>query len=139
MMKELKTIELLNESYNLGLIPSSDRYSSYDAEGGEYIVEIKNRRKYYSEKIIEASKMFVNYQKSQLKGKDFLYVVSDNRAVWIFNISKYIEDVVHSGVRVMLQPAQTDFGNNKKIRKYCFLLDESIASKHNYKTNLNTL
>ena len=50
---------------------SKETYSSYDAYDGNYLVEIKNRRKYYSDKLIECSKLFVNYQKAILENKRF--------------------------------------------------------------------
>ena len=42
-MTEQSTIQLLNNLSGTDLKLVSDKYSSYDAEGKDYIVEIKNR------------------------------------------------------------------------------------------------
>ena len=68
-MNEKSTIDFINSNYGTNLILCKDSFSSYDAEDSNYIVEIKNRRKYYSDKLIECIKMFKNYQLSQLKDK----------------------------------------------------------------------
>ena len=126
-MTEESTIELLNNKFELGLIKAEDKYSSFDAESSNFIVEIKNRRKYYDSKVIEALKLFTNYQKSQLKDKEFLYVVEDPKGVWIFNISKNIKEVIKEGAQAMWQPRTTDFSCKDKIVKYSYLLKESLA------------
>jgi len=128
-MNEQSTITLLNKLSGTDLRLVSDKYSSYDAEGSNYIVEIKNRRAYYSDKLIEASKLFANYNKSQIKGKQFLYVVTDPKGVYIYNINKNIKLIVNQPVRIMECPINTDFGNQTKINKVSYLLDEGLAIK----------
>ena len=56
-MTEQSTINLINKSSGTLLVLCKDKYSSYDALDPNYIVEIKNRRKYYKEKLIEAFKV----------------------------------------------------------------------------------
>mgnify|MGYP003647558560 CR=1 FL=1 len=127
-MTEKETITILNNKYNLNLTLAKDRYSSYDAESDGLIVEVKNRRKYYREKIIEAAKLFVNFQKAQLKDKYFIYVVSDEKGMWIYNISKHIRTITESPAKGIMQPAKTDFDSHKgKILKYSYFLDEKMA------------
>ena len=126
-MTEESTIELLNQKFELGLVKAEDKFSSFDAESSNFIVEIKNRRKYYPTKVIEALKLFTNYQKSQLKDKEFLYVVEDPKGVWIFNISKNIKEIVATPVKAMMQPRTTDFSCKDKIIKYSYLLKENLA------------
>lgn len=128
-MTEQSTINLLNKLSGTDLKLVSDKYSSYDAEGSNYIVEIKNRRSYYKDKLIEASKLFTNYNKSQIKGKSFLYVVTDPKGVYIYNINKNISLIVNQPVRHMPCPINTDFGNQIKINKVSYLLDEGLAIK----------
>lgn len=126
-MTETETIELLNTKFDLRLVKADDKYSSFDAESAKFIVEIKNRRKYYETKVIEALKLFTNYQKSQLKDKEFLYIVEDPKGVWIFNISKNIKEVIKEGAQAVWQPRTTDFGCKDKIIKYSYLLKENLA------------
>jgi hypothetical protein len=133
-MTEKSTIDLLNRIKGINLSLASDTYSCYDAFDVNYIVEIKNRRKYYSDKIIEAMKLFTNYQESQIKGKTFLYVVTDEKGVWVFNISKNIASIVETPVKAFRCPKTTDFENNSKINKYSYILPESMAKHIEYES-----
>jgi len=133
-MTEQSTIDLLNSIKGINLSLASDTYSCYDAFDVNYIVEIKNRRKYYSDKIIEAMKLFTNYQESQIKGKTFLYVVTDEKGVWVFNISKNIASIVETPVKAFRCPKTTDFKNNSKINKYSYILPESMAKHIEYES-----
>jgi len=126
VLTEASTVWLLNNNYGLDLKLSKD-FCSYDAEDSRYIVEIKNRRKYYDTKLVEAMKLYTNYQKSQLKGKDFLYVVTDEKGVFIYNITKEIKNIVRLNAKVMKQPASTDFSSSKWINKCIYELPESLA------------
>lgn len=127
-MNEQSTIDLMNSRYKTKLILCRDKFSSYDAEDSRYIVEIKNRRKYYREKLIECFKLFKNYQVSQLKGKAFIYVVTDEQGIYIFNITKNIDKILSSKPIAFECPKTTDFNNNDKITKYSYVLKESIVS-----------
>jgi len=131
-MTEQSTIDLLNNIKGMNLSLASDTYSCYDAFDVNYIVEIKNRRKYYSDKIIEAMKMYRNYQEAQIKGKTFLYVVTDEKGVWVFNISKNISSIVKTPVKAFKCPKTTDFNDNGKIDKYSYELPESMAKHIKY-------
>tara|TARA_R110000787_G_scaffold155940_1_gene269821 strand:+ start:294 stop:698 length:405 start_codon:yes stop_codon:yes gene_type:complete len=128
-MTEQSTVDLINKNYGTMLVLKKDKFSSYDAEDDNYIVEIKNRRSYYSAKIIEANKLFSNYQKSQIKGKIFLYIVTDDKGVYVFNINNNIDAIVKSELNKTNCPINTDFGNKQKIVKYAYNLLESISTK----------
>ena len=128
-MTEQSTIDFLNSKVGTKLSLVSDTYSSYDAIDNNYIVEIKNRRAYYKDKMIEAMKLYKNYQASQYSNKQFLYVVTDEKGVWVFNISKNIKSIVAMPLKGMECPKTTDFKSNDKIIKYSYVLPESIA-KH---------
>ncbi len=128
-MTEQSTIDFLNSKVGTKLSLVSDKYSSYDASDDNYIVEIKNRRAYYRDKLIEAMKLYKNYQASQLSNKQFLYVVTDEKGVWVFNISKNIKAVVKMPVKGIECPKTTDFKSNDKITKYSYVLPE-LMSKH---------
>ena len=128
-MTEKSTIDFLNKKVGTKLSLVSDKYSSYDASDDNYIVEIKNRRAYYRDKLIEAMKLYKNYQASQLSDKQFLYVVTDEKGVWVFNISKNIKAIVVMPVKGMECPKTTDFKSNDNIIKYSYVLPE-LMSKH---------
>ena len=127
-MTEQEVLNIINKKFNTSFKLVSDNYSSYDAEEDRYILEIKNRRAYYPTKIIEIYKMVANYQKSQLLDKVFLYAVSDEKGIYVFNINKNIDDIVKLSVTKKHQPVNTDFGSDKKIIKLTYELDESIAT-----------
>lgn len=130
-MNEESTIELINLVSGTKLVLSENEFSSYDAEDDTYIVEIKNRRKYYKEKLIEASKLYVNFQKSQILKKKFLYVVTDEKGVWVYNITNAMKVVVNLPIRAIDCPMTTDFSKNDKITKYSYVLPEDMAIKLN--------
>ena len=128
-MTEKSTIELINNVSGTLLVLCKDKYSSYDALDSNYIVEIKNRRKYYKEKLIEASKLFINYQKAEIAGRKFLYVVTDKKGVWVYNVSNTIELIVSLPIKGVECPITTDFDKNDKMIKYSYVLPEDIAVK----------
>mgnify|MGYP003649584862 FL=1 len=128
-MTELSTIELINKSSGTKLALVKGQFSIYDAEDDDYIVEIKNRRKYYSTKLIEAKKLYNNFQASQIKGKKFLYVVTDDRGVYVYNISNHMSQIVNLPMKALRCPRSTDFNNYDKITKYSYELPETLAIK----------
>lgn len=128
-MNEQSTIDLLNSRFGTNLNLVNDEFSSYDADDENYIAEIKNRRKYYSDKLIECYKLFSNYQQSQLKNKQFIYVVTDDKGLYVFNITKNIDTILNSKPIALMCPKTTDFNRNEKIIKYSYVLPESIAVK----------
>jgi hypothetical protein len=130
-MTEQSTIDLINLVSRTKLALCKDRFSSYDAEDDNYIVEIKNRRKYYKEKLIEASKLYANFQKAEIARKKFLYVVTDEEGVWVYNITNAMKVVVNLPIRPIECPMTTDFGRNDKITKYSYVLPEDMAKKLN--------
>ena len=73
-------------------------------------------------------KLFANYQKAQLKNKFFIYVVTDEKGLFTFNISKHIDTIIASGLIKKEQPSKTDFKGGKTIIKYYYNLDEELSS-----------
>ena len=130
-MNEQSTVNLINLVSGTELVLCKDKFSSYDAEDSRYIVEIKNRRAYYKEKLIEASKLYVNFQKAQIAGKKFLYVVTDEEGIWVYNITNAMKVVVNLPIRAIDCPMTTDFSRNDKITKYSYVLPEDMATKLN--------
>ena len=131
-MNEQKTITILNQLTKVKLQKAKGRYCSYDAEDKIHIAEIKNRKSYYATKLIEATKLFSNYQKAQLKNKLFIYIVTDSVGLYVFNITKNIDTIINEGIRKNIHPAQTEFKNKRKIIKYYYALREDLASFVHY-------
>ena len=127
-MTEQSVVDIINKKFNTSFKLVSDKYNSYDAEEDRYILEIKNRRSYYSTKIIEIYKMVANYRKSQLIDKIFLYAVSEDKGIYVFNINKNIDEIIKLKVTKKQQPVNTDFGSDKKIIKLTYELQESMAT-----------
>jgi len=127
-MNEQKTINLINRLSNAQLKKTTNLHCSYDAEDNLHLAEIKNRRSYYSTKMIEASKMFVNFQKAQLKGKTFIYVVTDSKGLYVFNITRLIDTIIQRDIVKKELPSKTDFQGGKEIMKYYYNLEEEMSS-----------
>jgi len=128
-MTELSTIEHINKSSGTKLTLVEGQFCTYDAEDSNYIVEVKNRRKYYSTKLIEAKKLYNNFQAAQIKGKKFLYVVTDDKGFYVYNISNHMTQIVNLPMKALQCPRSTDFNNNNKITKYSYELPETLAIK----------
>lgn len=125
--KELEIVEYINKAVNINLTLATDTFSSYDAEDDNYIVEVKDRNKYYPDKMLEDFKFLNCCKIAQEKGKQFLYIVRDPKGVWIFNCSKYIQDIVNFKRIEIPCPINTEFGNNNKTNKSIILLPESYS------------
>jgi hypothetical protein len=127
-MTELQITEYLNKNYKMSLKLADDKFSSYDAECDEYIVEYKSRRKYYPTKQIECLKLFTNFQKAELSHRQFLYVVEDERGLYVFNITRNISKITRQSMQDLKLPVNTDFGSSRRITKYTYNLDESLST-----------
>jgi|GEM_PF-2457326 len=132
-LNEIDTINLINLISGTKLISTNsvDKFCSYDAEDHNYIVEIKNRRDFYEDKMIECSKMFSNYNIAQVKGKKFLYIVTDRSGISVFNISKDIKTIAMISPDVVKCPINTDFGKEKiYIDKFIYNIKGTSAVMH---------
>lgn len=128
-MNEQTTIELINKQFKTNLILVDYQFCDYDAEDENYIVEIKNRKEFYQDKLIESVKLFKNYQNSQIKNKDFLYIVTDEKGVYVFNISKNIDEITSTKMYKTIQPESTEFNSTKQINKFVYFLDNKLSKQ----------
>jgi len=127
-MNEQETINIINNKFKTNFTLKEDKYCDYDAEDKNYICEIKNRRKYYKDKIIECVKLFKNYRHSNIIKKIFIYVVTDENGIYVYNINKYIDKILlNKPIKKNNMPVNTDFGSSVKITKYCYTLKEDIS------------
>jgi hypothetical protein len=130
-LNEIDTINLINlmSGTKLKSTNSVDEYCSFDAYSEHYIVEIKNSRKHYYTKMMEEYKFRANIAASKKLGKIFLYIVTDPKGVYIYNISEIEEIILKDKPTVMHCPKTTDFDNKAKQDKYCYNLSEGLAKK----------
>ena len=128
-MNEQTTIELINKQFKTNLILVDYQFCDFDAEDENYIVEIKNRKEFYQDKLIECVKLFKNYQNSQIKNKDFLYIVTDEKGVYVFNISKNIDEITSTKMYKTIQPESTEFNSTKQINKFVYFLDNKLSKQ----------
>ena len=111
---EKDILDSINKEFNIELKWNDYEYNRFDAEDKNYIVEIKDRKKYYDNTMIEFDKYSFNIKYSELAKKDFIYVVRTGGLIYIFNLSK--KDVTF-GWEWKLIEATTNFENRKKIKK----------------------
>ena len=128
-MNEQTTIELINKQFKTNLILVDYQFCDYDAEDENYIVEVKNRKEFYQDKLIECVKLFKNYQNSQIKNKDFLYIVTDEKGVYVFNISKNIDEITSTKMYKTIQPETTEFNSTNKVNKFVYFLDNKLSKQ----------
>ena len=128
-MNEQTTIELINKQFKTNLILVDYQFCDFDAEDENYIVEVKNRKEFYQDKLIECVKLFKNYQNSQIKNKDFLYIVTDLKGVYVFNISKNIDEITSTKMYKTIQPESTEFNSSKHINKFVYFLNTKLSKK----------
>ena len=124
--KEIEMLEQINTKIGHASLVAS-KYNSYDAVSDNYIIEFKYRDKYYATKMIEASKLYINYQQAQLKNRQFLYVVKDPEGMFVFNISKLIHKEINYLPVPMSCPKNTEFRKSSKIIKWTYMLPDSMA------------
>ena len=126
-MTEQSTIDHINEMSGTKLILVKDQFSDYDAEDSNYIVEIKNRRKYYPDKMIEASKLYKNERHAQIYGKKFLYVVTDPKGFYVYNVTNLMAQIVRLPMMALKCPKTTDFIKKDYLEKWSYILPETLS------------
>ena len=93
-MTQTEIIDKLNSIYpGLDLVEVSDPYSSYDAENGRYIVEVKSRDKKYDSWIIERKKFDSNLLYSMNVNKMFVYLTEHNGKIMTWNIHNLLNSL----------------------------------------------
>jgi hypothetical protein len=128
-MNEQTTIALINKQFKTNLILVDYQFCDFDAEDENYIVEVKNRKEFYQDKLIECVKLFKNYQNSQIKNKDFLYIVTDEKGVYVFNISKNIDEIISTKMYKTIQPETTEFNSSNKVNKFVYFLNTKLSKQ----------
>ena len=113
------------------------KYEHYDAKGftkkkKKCVIEIKFRKDYYIEKLLEKYK----YEKLIELNDDIIkiYLVCDPKATYYF----WLDNINVSEVKNINCP-QTTLWNTKTISKEVYLLDEKLATYINKDLNFNNL
>ena len=99
-------------------------FEHYDAigkspKGTEVVMEMKFRKTYYKEKMLEVYK----YDKLIETGKIALYFVNDPKGNYIFWLNE-----LKNLKKVEMYCPDTTLWTKKKVLKPCYLIDESQAS-----------
>ena len=116
--KERFILERLNRFFLYDVLKESKyEYNRYDAENNKYIVEIKHRDKFYKDTIIEFDKFSYNILYAKMTKKFFIYAVRINNKIYVFNITKLVQEGYNFNWIFKDMPKQTEFANNKEIKK----------------------
>ena len=118
MRKENLIREAINEYFFLSLKKPTAKYLQFDAYDDNYIIEIKARKTFYEKQMIEFSKFSFNSYYAKLNAKKFIYAVSTDDDIYIFNISNLEKNNYDFEWEWRKQPSTTDFENNDKILKF---------------------
>jgi hypothetical protein len=130
-MTQTEIIDKLNSIYpGLDLVEATDPYSSFDAENGRYIVEVKSRDKKYDSWIIERKKFDSNLLYSMNVNKMFVYLTEHKGKIMTWNIHNLLNSLYDFGWTKMELPATTEFNDKEKIQKVVGYLYEVNAKIH---------
>lgn len=126
----------VNHQGNRSFVMSEDEYCIYDAFDSDYLVEVKVRKKWYPDCLVQYDKYDLNLKESEQDGKEFLYIVSVGGDIYVFNITKLNAEKYNFKWDWREMPKNTDFGgSDDKIVKFVGFIDVTKASVHyNYQT-----
>tara|TARA_R110000803_G_C11693721_1_gene284398 strand:- start:52 stop:459 length:408 start_codon:yes stop_codon:yes gene_type:complete len=128
--KEIELTNILNTKIKeLNLKNTTNEFSYYDATNQHYIIEYKIRFKHYNEQFIQVDKLYNLLMIAEYQNKIPVYIVSDPKGIFIYNLNKNKGYFLNSKIEVIKSPYQTEFKKNKKIDKYYYLLTEKQLSK----------
>jgi hypothetical protein len=127
MSREKNFIKWFNEKMDLNLIKTDDKFCRWDFTDTNYILELKIRDSYYSDKLLQADKGLNLIQSAEAIDKIPLYVVADTKGCYIYNLNKI--NLLEYPICELLAPVSTEFEKKKMITKYCYKLPEADATK----------
>ena len=133
-MTQTEIVDKLKELYpDLNLFECEDQFCSCDAEGDNYIREIKSRDTKYDRWIIEKQKFDSNIDKSVETGKLFIYLTEYKGKIMTWNINKLAEQGYYFHWEIRPMPETTEFTYNEAIEKEVGYLYEKDAKIHKEK------
>ena len=99
------------------MITTKNKFCTFDAYADDYVVEFKCRRKHYDTQLIEYKKFIANLDQADESGREFLYIISTPKGVYLFNVSKLARAGYDFGWEDRVMPTHTDFSNKSKKDK----------------------
>ena len=131
--KERLILNYIKQHTTLNLREEVYEYSRFDAQGKDnmgnnFIVELKHRDEHYDDFLLEFDKYVYNKEYAKRINASFLYAVSTENKIYIYNIS----DIDNVGIfryrwRWENMPRSTEHGCNDKIKKFVTYLPTSLA------------
>tara|TARA_B100001146_G_C16032144_1_gene369841 strand:- start:57 stop:440 length:384 start_codon:yes stop_codon:yes gene_type:complete len=117
-------------SKRLGTImtQTQDKFCTFDAHSNDYVLEFKCRRAHYDTQLIEHKKFVTNLDQADESGREFLYIVSTPKDVYVFNVSKLARAGYDFGWEDRTMPTHTDFSNKSKKDKKVGYISTSSSS-----------
>jgi hypothetical protein len=124
--RELNFLDWFNTQMDLNLKPTKD-FDRWDFQDDNYLIELKIRLKYYWQKLLQADKGLSLIQNAEALDKIPLYIVTDHKGVYIYNLNKI--NLLEYPICEVVAPVTTEFEKDKLITKYCYVLPEADATK----------
>ena len=128
---EKEVVESVNRRSKREFVMSDDEYCTYDAQDSRYIVEVKVRKKWYPDCLIQYDKYDSNNREAERSGRESLYIVATSTDIYVFNITKLRNKKYKFRWDWKELPKNTDFGeSDNKIVKFVGFIDVTEASVH---------
>jgi len=120
--------EIASKRLGTRMIQTQDKFCTFDAYSDNYVLEFKCRRAHYDTQLIEYKKFLANLDQADESGREFLYVISTPKGVYVFNVSKLTRAGYDFGWENRIMPSQTDFDNKSKKDKRVGYISISSSS-----------
>ena len=117
MKKEERHIMYVLNQGGAKLKEDTYKYNRYDAYNNTSIVEIKNRKTFYNNTMIEFDKYSYNLMYAKLINKKFIYAVRMHDNIYVFNITELTKHKYDFKFAMRTMPVATEFARDGVIKK----------------------
>ena len=114
--EERRIMKVLNKA-KAKLKEDTYQYNRYDAYNNTSIVEIKKRKTFYKNTMIEFDKYSYNLLYAKLIGKKFIYAVRMKGWIYVFNITELTKHKYDFKFAMRTMPVATEFARDGVIKK----------------------
>ena len=114
--EERRIMKVLNKA-KAKLKEDMYQYNRYDAYNNTSIVEIKKRKTFYKNTMIEFDKYSYNLLYAKLIGKKFIYAVRMKGWIYVFNITELTKHKYDFKFAMRTMPVATEFARDGVIKK----------------------
>ena len=114
--EERRIMKVLNKA-KAKLKEDTYKYNRYDAYNNTSIVEIKNRKTFYNNTMIEFDKYSYNLLYAKLINKKFIYAVRMHDNIYVFNITELTKHKYDFKFAMRTMPVATEFARDGVIKK----------------------